>query len=65
MDGCEIHPEIYRKFAVELQFVDQMIVMNLSLDSVYLARNRVRRTFFIFTSKIEKSLAIFRNYSKI
>ena len=44
MDGCEIHPEIYRKFAVELQFVDQMIVMNLSLDSVYLARNRVRRT---------------------
>ena len=47
MDGCEIHSEIYRKFAVELQFVDQMIVMHLSLDSVYLARNRVlRRTFF-------------------
>ena len=25
MDGCEIHSEMYRKFAVELQFVDQMI----------------------------------------
>ena len=39
MDGCEIYPEKYHKFAVELPFVDQMILMNLGLDSVYLARN--------------------------
>ena len=46
MDGCEIHSEMYRKFAVELQFVDQMIYESHSLDSVHLARNRVMRTFF-------------------